>query len=71
MFYTEELTVFQILTDKNDACFVCLCGDNQSLVTWDGDKLVCVQKGEKENRGWKHWLEGDLLYLVRKRGDML
>ncbi|KAG7237173.1 hypothetical protein INR49_032669 [Caranx melampygus] len=34
-----------------------------SLVTWDGDKLVCVQKGEKENRGWKHWIEGDLLHL--------
>uniref|UniRef100_A0A8C6WVP4 Cellular retinoic acid-binding protein 1 n=1 Tax=Neogobius melanostomus TaxID=47308 RepID=A0A8C6WVP4_9GOBI len=34
-----------------------------TLVTWDGDKLVCVQKGEKENRGWKHWIEGDMLYL--------
>ncbi|KAK2912812.1 hypothetical protein Q8A73_006925 [Channa argus] len=38
----------------------------KTLVTWDGDKLVCVQKGEKENRGWKHWIEGDLLHLVRK-----
>ncbi|XP_067364799.1 retinol-binding protein 2-like isoform X2 [Channa argus] len=35
----------------------------KTLVTWDGDKLVCVQKGEKENRGWKHWIEGDLLHL--------
>ncbi|KAK6296131.1 hypothetical protein J4Q44_G00338440 [Coregonus suidteri] len=35
----------------------------QTLVTWDGDKLVAVQKGEKANRGWKHWIEGDLLYL--------
>uniref|UniRef100_H3D9Z5 Retinol binding protein 2 n=1 Tax=Tetraodon nigroviridis TaxID=99883 RepID=H3D9Z5_TETNG len=34
-----------------------------TLVTWDGDKLVCVQKGEKPNRGWKHWIEGDLLHL--------
>ncbi|XP_042734233.1 retinol-binding protein 2 isoform X2 [Lagopus leucura] len=34
-----------------------------TLVTWDGDKLVCVQKGEKKNRGWKHWIEGDLLHL--------
>ncbi|KAF7219414.1 retinol-binding protein 2a [Nothobranchius furzeri] len=34
-----------------------------TLVTWDGDKLVCIQKGEKENRGWKQWLEGDLLHL--------
>lgn len=40
---------------------VCRC---QTLVTWDGDKLVCVQKGEKANRGWKHWIEGDLLHLV-------
>ncbi|KAI4895020.1 hypothetical protein NFI96_025008, partial [Prochilodus magdalenae] len=35
----------------------------KTLVQWDGDKLVCVQKGEKENRGWKHWIEGDLLHL--------
>lgn len=25
---------------------------------------MCVQKGEKPNRGWKHWIEGDLLHLV-------
>ncbi|XP_056466899.1 retinol-binding protein 2-like [Gadus chalcogrammus] len=35
----------------------------KTLVSWDGDKLVCVQKGEKENRGWKHWIEGDMLHL--------
>ncbi|KAM4771171.1 uncharacterized protein WCC33_003005 [Rhinophrynus dorsalis] len=35
----------------------------KTLVTWDGDKLICVQKGEKNNRGWKHWIEGDKLYL--------
>uniref|UniRef100_A0A4W5P151 Retinol binding protein 2 n=1 Tax=Hucho hucho TaxID=62062 RepID=A0A4W5P151_9TELE len=35
----------------------------QTLVTWDGDKLVAVQKGEKANRGWKQWIEGDLLHL--------
>uniref|UniRef100_A0A2K5KIH3 Retinol binding protein 2 n=1 Tax=Cercocebus atys TaxID=9531 RepID=A0A2K5KIH3_CERAT len=35
----------------------------KSLVTWEGDVLVCVQKGEKENRGWKQWIEGDKLYL--------
>lgn len=40
---------------------VCRC---QTLVTWDGDKLVCIQKGEKANRGWKQWIEGDLLHLV-------
>ncbi|KAJ6669315.1 hypothetical protein lerEdw1_008124 [Lerista edwardsae] len=37
----------------------------KTLVTWDGDKLVAVQKGEKKNRGWKHWIEGDKLHLVR------
>lgn len=25
---------------------------------------MCVQKGEKENRGWRQWIEGDLLHLV-------
>ncbi|XP_029472344.1 retinol-binding protein 2 isoform X1 [Rhinatrema bivittatum] len=35
----------------------------QSIVTWDGDNLICIQKGEKKNRGWKHWIEGDKLYL--------
>ncbi|KAJ1089958.1 hypothetical protein NDU88_003098 [Pleurodeles waltl] len=35
----------------------------QSLVTWENDKLICVQKGEKNNRGWKHWIEGDILHL--------
>ncbi|KAK5904291.1 hypothetical protein CesoFtcFv8_005870 [Champsocephalus esox] len=34
-----------------------------TMVTRDGDKLVCVQKGEKDNRGWKQWLEGDMLHL--------
>uniref|UniRef100_UPI00398E4E80 nicotinamide/nicotinic acid mononucleotide adenylyltransferase 1 n=1 Tax=Pristiophorus japonicus TaxID=55135 RepID=UPI00398E4E80 len=35
----------------------------KSLVTWDNNKLVCVQKGEKKTRGWTHWLVGDELYL--------
>uniref|UniRef100_A0A8C5BPC4 Cellular retinoic acid-binding protein 1 n=2 Tax=Gadus morhua TaxID=8049 RepID=A0A8C5BPC4_GADMO len=35
----------------------------KSLVNWEGDKLVCTQKGEKANRGWKHWIQGDKLYL--------
>uniref|UniRef100_W5MLL9 Retinol binding protein 1a, cellular n=1 Tax=Lepisosteus oculatus TaxID=7918 RepID=W5MLL9_LEPOC len=35
----------------------------QTTVQWEGDRLVCVQKGEKENRGWTHWQEGDLLHL--------
>ena len=36
----------------------------QSLVTWDNERLTCVQKGEKKNRGWTHWIEGDQLHLV-------
>ena len=39
----------------------------QTLIIWEGDALVCVQKGEKENRGWKQWVEGDKLYLVSPR----
>jgi len=35
----------------------------QTTVDWQGDRLVCVQKGEKEGRGWTHWLEGNLLHL--------
>ncbi|KAG1938915.1 retinoid-binding protein 7-like isoform X2 [Pimephales promelas] len=35
----------------------------QTTVNWDNDKLVCVQKGEKKNRGWTHWMEGDTLFL--------
>ncbi|XP_047454259.1 retinol-binding protein 5 isoform X1 [Mugil cephalus] len=35
----------------------------QTTVSWEGDKLVCVQRGEKEGRGWTHWLEGDKLHL--------
>lgn len=37
----------------------------QSLVTWQGNKLVCEQIGEKKNRGWAHWIEEDKLHLVR------
>ncbi|CAL8340748.1 retinol-binding protein 5 [Gadus morhua] len=35
----------------------------QTTVDWAGDKLLCVQRGEKEGRGWTHWLEGNLLHL--------
>ncbi|KAF7668505.1 hypothetical protein LDENG_00006940 [Lucifuga dentata] len=35
----------------------------QTVVNWDNDKLVCVQRGEKTNRGWTHWIEGDELHL--------
>lgn len=37
-------------------------------MSWDGDKLLCVQRGEKQGRGWTHWLEEDKLHLVRKCG---
>ncbi|KAM5293028.1 retinol-binding protein 2 [Ctenodactylus gundi] len=43
----------------------------KSLVTWDGDALVCVQKGEKANRGWKQWIEGGKLYLELTCGDQV
>ncbi|KAJ7306367.1 hypothetical protein JRQ81_009711 [Phrynocephalus forsythii] len=43
----------------------------KSVVTWDNDKLVCVQTGEKKNRGWTHWIEGDELYLeLRCEGEV-
>uniref|UniRef100_A0A8C9SWA7 Retinol binding protein 2b, cellular n=1 Tax=Scleropages formosus TaxID=113540 RepID=A0A8C9SWA7_SCLFO len=35
----------------------------KTLIKWDGEKLVCTQKGEKANRGWKHWIEGDQLHM--------
>ncbi|XP_065123388.1 retinol-binding protein 1.1 [Paramisgurnus dabryanus] len=34
-----------------------------TTISWDGDKLVCVQKGEVEGRGWTHWINGDELHL--------
>ena len=43
----------------------------KSVVTWDNGKLVCVQTGEKKNRGWTHWIEGDELYLeLRCEGEV-
>ncbi|XP_072012602.1 retinoid-binding protein 7 [Engystomops pustulosus] len=35
----------------------------KTLVTLDNGRLVCVQKGEKKNRGWIHWINGDDLHL--------
>ncbi|EHB18638.1 Retinol-binding protein 5 [Heterocephalus glaber] len=35
----------------------------QTIVTWEEEQLVCVQKGEVPNRGWRHWMEGDKLHL--------
>ncbi|XP_069648179.1 retinol-binding protein 1 isoform X3 [Haliaeetus albicilla] len=35
-----------------------------TTVSWDGDKLLCVQNGEKEGRGWTQWIEGDEMHLL-------
>ncbi|XP_053339052.1 retinoid-binding protein 7a [Clarias gariepinus] len=35
----------------------------KSVVTWEGNRMVCFQKGEKKNRGWAHWIEDDKLHL--------
>lgn len=43
----------------------------QSTVNWDSDKLVCVQIGEKKNRGWTHWIEGDQLFLEMQCEDQV
>ncbi|KAB0391766.1 hypothetical protein E2I00_018894 [Balaenoptera physalus] len=43
----------------------------KTLIVWEGDALVCVQKGEKENRGWKQWVEGDKLHLELTCGDQV
>ncbi|CAN2391003.1 retinol binding [Pristimantis euphronides] len=34
----------------------------KTTVSWEGNKLICVQKGEVPNRGWKQWLDGNTLY---------
>ncbi|XP_073529102.1 retinol-binding protein 1 [Phyllobates terribilis] len=41
-----------------------------TTINWEGDKLVCVQKGEKEGRGWTQWVEGDELHLEMRVGDI-
>uniref|UniRef100_G1SUK2 Retinol binding protein 2 n=1 Tax=Oryctolagus cuniculus TaxID=9986 RepID=G1SUK2_RABIT len=43
----------------------------KTLVTWEGDCLVCVQKGEKENRGWRQWIEDGKLHLELTCGDQV
>ncbi|XP_056599763.1 retinol-binding protein 1 isoform X2 [Triplophysa dalaica] len=34
-----------------------------TTVNWECDKLVCVQKGEKEGRGWIQWVKGNELHV--------
>ncbi|XP_056598488.1 retinol-binding protein 2b [Triplophysa dalaica] len=43
----------------------------KTLVTWEGHTLVAIQKGEKPNRGWRHWMEGERLYLELTCGDVI
>ncbi|XP_017342386.1 retinoid-binding protein 7a [Ictalurus punctatus] len=35
----------------------------KSVVTWEENRMVCIQKGEKKNRGWAHWIEDNKLHL--------
>ncbi|XP_061584522.1 retinoid-binding protein 7 [Cololabis saira] len=35
----------------------------KTTINWENDKLVGIQKGEKRNRGWTHWIQGDELHL--------
>lgn len=69
-----EYCVFQ-WDNEHNCCFsktlwcftfqlFCFVLSLQSLVTWQGNKLVCEQIGEKKNRGWTHWIEDDRLHLV-------
>lgn len=51
-------------------CLSLSCDVLQTTITWEGDRLVCVQKGEIEGRGWTHWVEGDELHLVRKHQSL-
>ncbi|XP_061551030.1 LOW QUALITY PROTEIN: retinol-binding protein 1.1 [Phycodurus eques] len=48
-------------------------GDRKCMttITWEGDKLVCVQKGEIEGRGWTHWVDGDELHLELRAGGVV
>ncbi|XP_072562557.1 uncharacterized protein [Paramormyrops kingsleyae] len=36
----------------------------KSVVRWESNTLVCIQTGEKMNRGWAHWIQDDRLHLV-------
>uniref|UniRef100_A0AAY4BP00 Cytosolic fatty-acid binding proteins domain-containing protein n=1 Tax=Denticeps clupeoides TaxID=299321 RepID=A0AAY4BP00_9TELE len=58
-FIIKTISAFRIIT-----CHF-LCPRLQTTISWDDDKLVCVQRGEKQNRGWTHWIDGDELHLVR------
>ncbi|XP_046884128.1 retinol-binding protein 2-like isoform X3 [Hypomesus transpacificus] len=35
----------------------------ETLVRWEGEVLVCTQRGEKSNRGWKLWIQSNHLHM--------
>ncbi|XP_072279895.1 retinol-binding protein 5 isoform X1 [Pyxicephalus adspersus] len=43
----------------------------KTTVFWEGNKLVCEQKGEVPNRGWKQWVEGNLLHVELTARDVV
>ncbi|XP_053306218.1 retinol-binding protein 5 [Spea bombifrons] len=43
----------------------------KTTVFWEGNKLVCIQRGEIPNRGWKQWQEGDLLHVELTARDVV
>ncbi|OCT71367.1 hypothetical protein XELAEV_18034347mg [Xenopus laevis] len=43
----------------------------KTTVTWENGKLVCVQRGDVPNRGWKQWLDGDLLHVELTAKDVV
>lgn len=75
---TRSGIAFEAVSERSSQCYhwkhpIHLSQDHvfpsrsfQTTVSWEGDQLVCEQLGEKRNRGWRHWLEGDQLHLVRR-----
>lgn len=71
--YANVSVITTVQYKKNKSCFRqshtancfsgCIFVLYQTVVNWENDKL-CVQKGEKKNRGWTHWIQGDELHLV-------
>ncbi|XP_041129958.1 retinoid-binding protein 7-like isoform X2 [Polyodon spathula] len=66
--YNAEFTVGEEFNEETKGLDNRKC---KTLVTWDNDRLVCVQKGEKNNRGWIHWIEGDQLFLELSCEDQI
>ncbi|XP_041427124.1 retinol-binding protein 5-like [Xenopus laevis] len=43
----------------------------ETTVTWENGKLVCVQRGDVPKRGWKQWLDRDLLHVELTAKDVV